>query len=58
MKARPHSAPSVMIAVGMNRSMLEFGRGVPVRPQRVRNRPAIFNSARARRSPPNSAPSR
>ena len=41
-KARPHSAPSVMMAAGMNRSWLEFGRGVPVRPQRVRKRPATF----------------
>ena len=40
-KARPHSAPSVMMAAGMKRSWLEFGRGVPVKPQRVRNRPAI-----------------
>ena len=47
-KARPHSAPAVMIAAGMKRSWLEFGRGVPVKPQRVRNRPAIFASARAR----------
>ena len=41
-KARPQSAPSVMIAAGMNRSMAEFGRGVPVRPQRVRKRPATL----------------
>ena len=47
-KARPHSAPSVMMAAGMNRSWLEFGRGVPVRPQRVRKRPATFRRARAR----------
>ena len=48
MKARPQSAPSVIIAIGMNRSRLEFGRGVPVSPQRVRKRPAILISARAR----------
>ncbi len=42
-KARPHSAPSVMMAAGMKRSRLEFGRGVPVRPQRVRKRPATFS---------------
>ena len=47
-KARPHSAPSVMMAAGMNRSWLEFGRGVPVRPQRVRKRPATFRRPRAR----------
>ena len=47
-KARPQSAPSVMTAAGMNRSMLEFGRGVPVRPQRVLKRPATFRRARAR----------
>ena len=42
MKARPQSAPSVMIAAGMNRSIAEFGRGVPVKPQRVLKRPATF----------------
>jgi hypothetical protein len=37
-----------MMAAGMKRSRLEFGRGVPVRPQRVRNRPETFSRARAR----------
>jgi len=37
-----------MTAAGMNKSMLEFGRGVPVRPQRDRKRPAMRNRARAR----------
>ena len=48
-----HEGAAPQRAVGDDRGrheqvLAELGRGVPVRPQRVRKRPATFRSARAR----------